>query len=170
MDKTLTAMKKSLSLFFAGATIIALMAACDKDNSPNDPIDQGNDPLPDPIEATFAEYSLEGTSSAWANLDYGDRESLLMVINSDEILSNHICGKDYPQIDFSKKTLLFAYGVEGYQNAPNDVKFRQTPSGDYMVTINLRPSLAAAMLEWRVAIVVDKLSDKDKVGLSITRE
>ncbi len=92
----------------------------------------------------------------------------MIVINSDEELQNYITG-EYTPVDFYQKTLLLAYGLELYQNAPNDTKLQLRSEHDYVMTVNLRPSVAATHLKWQVAIVVNKLSIEDKINLRITR-
>lgn len=156
-------MKKFWSMLFAGAMMLALGIGCDKNDDPK--------PEPDPVDVDFTEYSLEGTSSYWTNLEELDdwEGKLIIIINSDEELSSHIIGEDYPAIDFSQKTLLLSYGVEPYQSAPDETTWQQIAEQHYVMSVNLRPNTAPLYLRWRVAIVVDKLRGESQVELKITR-
>jgi hypothetical protein len=128
------------------------------------------------VDVPFTLYSLIGefsdprTALNWINLedDESDYNGKILVINSDEEMKKYISGA-YPPIDFSKKTLLLAYGHESHLNSPEEVKLQKNSKHDYVMTINLRFSYATAELDWRVAIVVDKLNEENDVLLNITK-
>ncbi|MDH6356389.1 hypothetical protein [Parabacteroides sp. PF5-9] len=123
------------------------------------------------VDIPFAEYSLEGTSCQWVNLGFDEcDQNNILVISSDEVLETYIEGTDYPTIDFSKQTLLLAYGLECYRNTPDSVSLQQVSEDNYLMTVNLRPRMTAADLEWEVAIVIDKLGAECKVELNITNK
>jgi hypothetical protein len=157
-------MKKNLLGIMAVLLLLGgSFVACDKSTPTNEEEPQKESGL------SFTEYSLTGTSSNWTNLDnLKIEESKLIVINSDEELQNYVTG-DYPLVDFSKKTLLLAYGLESYQNIPDDKGFHTSLVYDLEMTVNLRPSLSPALLEWRVALLVDKLNKERKIELVVTR-
>lgn len=148
--KTITA-----NLIMALFLVSGLLAACSSDSQEEQIV-------------SYTEYS-PGEASAWTNIDdVNPSESKILIINSDEELGEYIEG-DYTSPDFSAKTLLLVYGYERYQNAPNATRFTKKSEQDYVVTVNLLPNFAAALLHWQVAIVVDKLPDGSKVKLNITR-
>lgn len=163
-------MKKFASLLFTGALIFTMSVGCDTNRPGSEP-----EPEPEPIETAeltdgFADYSLKGTSSEWTNLDVVNHsEGYLLIINSDEEMRNHVSG-NYPPIDFSKRTLLLAYGLEPYQNAPDTKTYKQVSDNNYRMSVNLQSSLAPAFLEWREAILVEKLNDGSEVALQVTRD
>ncbi|MDH6356387.1 hypothetical protein [Parabacteroides sp. PF5-9] len=155
--------------------------ACDGNNESGQEIkkeeeqEQEQEPEKEPekgVDVSFAEYTLEGTSCQWVNLDFDDPcpQYNLLMINSSEVLEEYIEGTDYPAIDFSKQTLLLAYGIECYNYYQDSVSLQQLSEQNYLMTVNLRPSIAVAFSEWEVAIVIDKLGAECKVELDITNK
>ena len=125
-----------------------------------------------PVEISFTEYSLAGSSCQWKNFQSDAVGSTVVVINSRKELENHIeCagGKDYPDIDFSAHTLLLACGVEAYFALPDYKNLQQTSAQNYVMKVNLRPSLAPVVTHWQVPIVVSKITDDSVIELIITR-
>ena len=122
-----------------------------------------------PLEISFTEYSLEGTSCQWIKLNKERcNYSELIVINSNEELGSYITcsvGGSYPEIDFSQHTLLLAHGVRCYQDILNHVSLQQASKQNYVVRVGFQKSLAAALREWRVAIIIDKLLEESSVEL-----
>ncbi len=120
----------------------------------------------------FDSYSLDGTSCSWSNLDDTGSQSKLLIIDSEEEFDNYVTGDDRPPVDFAEKTLLLAYG--GYENsAPiysDSQKIVRISRSNYVLTVNIPPVLIAALMKWRVAILVDKLDAEDNVKLKITTE
>ncbi|MDH6356388.1 hypothetical protein [Parabacteroides sp. PF5-9] len=150
--------------------------ACDGNNDSGQEIkkeeeqEQEHEPEKEPekgVDVPFAEYSLEGTSCQWVNLDF---QYDFLVINSDEVLETYIEGTDYPAIDFSKQTLLLAYGFEGSGSYLDSVSLQQVSEQNYLMTVNLQMTIASVFTEWEVAIVIDKLDVESKVELNITRK
>ena len=64
---------------------------------------------------------------------------------------------EYDTMDWSKKTLLLAYGKRPYQDRPAAVQFKKQEDGKYLLTVEIIPSILTAYNFWRVAILVDKL-------------
>jgi hypothetical protein len=161
-------MKTNMLLLAALFLMGTGFAAC---NNSNDDGQEGTD-------VPFAEYSLESgipgeaISACWVNLEYdeigGYNESKTLVIDSDEELKKHVEG-DYPTVDFSKKTLVLAYGCHsGTAFGYDGLKFQQVSDRNYVMTANGRATAATAFFEWRVAIVVDKLPSDSKIKLNVT--
>ena len=46
------------------------------------------------------------------------------------------------------------------------VQFEQKENGEYVLTVEIIPNLAAALNWWRVAVLVDKLEDNAVIELS----
>jgi hypothetical protein len=104
--KKLKIMKKTLLQTAAILLILAgMIIACGKEKEEEKT-----------IEIPFTEYSLIGTSCQWSNLGYDGK---LIVINSNAELENYVICTDgaFPEIDFSKNTLLLASGctISGIQ-------------------------------------------------------
>ena len=123
-----------------------------------------------PIEIPFTEYSLEGTSCQWTNLNYDDDDKLI-VINSDEELKSYIDCSDanYPKIDFSKHILLLAHGI-----APASVanvscsSLLQFSEQSYEMKVEIVVGHAAVLSNWQVSIIVDKVVNDSSIELIST--
>ncbi len=159
-------MKKILTFFLAGAAIAALATAC---NDPKDPdLSVQGEAVP------FNEYSLGSPSeehpARWVNLPYDEKDRIL-IIDSDEDMTKYVVGA-YPSIDFSKKTLLLAYGgpQEQYLFDSDKQSFSQTSETNYTMTVNIPPFLGAVEGGWQVAIIVDKLPMKVEIMLNVTNQ
>ena len=112
---------------------------------------------------------LEGMwRPSWVDLedsrDTGEY-SKMMRFDDDESLKQHY-RVEYDPIDWSKKTLLLAYGMRLYEDQPKAVQFEQKENGEYVITVELAESLAPALNWWRVAVLVDKLEDNAVIELS----
>jgi hypothetical protein len=158
-------MKKISMLFCAGVLMSALCAAFVACN--NEPNDQQ---YPEPGEnVSFTEYSLEEgvpgeeISARWVNLDYDKYyKGKVLVINSDKEMKKYVEG-DYPEIDFSKKTLVLAYGMNSGGGFGEDIKFQHVSGRDYVMTASGVLYLAAVISYWHIPIVVDKLPSKNNI-------
>ena len=119
-----------------------------------------------PIEISFTEYSLAGTSCRWIQ---SNDSAIIIIINSNEELEEYmICTNgSYPEIDFSEYTLLLARGIKEYLIFHDNTILQQFPNR-YVMTINLRPHLNAVMTYWHVPIIVRKIADDTTVELIIT--
>ncbi|MDH6356386.1 hypothetical protein [Parabacteroides sp. PF5-9] len=143
-------MRHLLRLFCVYILIGSIGVACDGNNEPEQEIIVEEEPKQEPekgVDVPFAEYALEGTSCQWVNLDFKVLTCGLydlLVINSDEVLETYIEGTDYPAIDFSKQTLLLAYGVQCYQDLLDSVNLQQFSEQNYLMAVNMRPCIAAA--------------------------
>ena len=119
-----------------------------------------------PIEVSFEELLLEETSCFWIRIaDDRCNISEVIVINSNEELISHITCSSHFEIDFSQYTLLLARGVRCYQDRLIYVSLQQTSAQSYIMTVDFVMSLAAALKEWQVAILVDKLPKGSNVKL-----
>ena len=124
-----------------------------------------------PIDIPFEEYSLEGTSCQWINLNYNNGNSNLIIINSTEELINYVSCTEgsYPEIDFSKNTLLLAYGVEGYWSYYDRTTLQQISTRDYLMTVYLFTSIAPAVAYWQSPIIVSKITDGIAIELIVIK-
>lgn len=139
-------------MFFAGAVMVALGVGCN-DSKPD----------PAPVDVAFTIYSLEGTSSQWTNLKYGD----FFVIDSDEVLSRYISGTDYLPVDFSKKTLLLVGTGAPYQIWKTTSNLLQVSPNGYRLDIEIFQTGATSPAGVILAIIVDKLSAESDVELNV---
>ena len=92
---------KSVITFLLAVTIIS----CQKSEITDPASGKGEFP----IETTFTNYTLEGTTCQWTNLNY---DGTVIIIRTKNEMENHIncTAGTYPEIDFAKKTLLLANG------------------------------------------------------------
>ncbi|MDR2882551.1 MAG: hypothetical protein LBU98_02030 [Alistipes sp.] len=172
-----TIMKKMLTLICAGVLMSALGAAVTACNNEPDEPGQNEEPTGNEQneeqqreDVPFAEYSFgEGSTARWVNFGSGyDGQSKLLVINSDEELIKYVEG-DYPEIDFTKKTLLLASGT-----APNGLSnkivqsLQQLSAGKYKCSVEIKLGPTDMMQDWQVAILTDKLSNDSKIELNVT--
>ena len=104
----------------------------------------------------------------WINLEdenIGGSYAKFMRIDDDETLQEHY-RLEYDTIDWSKKTLLLAYGKRLYQDRPARVLFEKREDGRYFLSVEIIPSILTAINYWRVAILVDKLEEGAVIELT----
>ena len=130
----------------------------------------------EPAEISFAEeYSLDGTSCRWANLNYdaNDGAGTVIRINSNKELRNYIkCeNADYPEIDFSKYTLLLVSGIVYMEIGGVSKKISISSSNNCVIEIEIIPSLAQVVgvrSIWHAAFITSKLNKGNNIELSVT--
>jgi hypothetical protein len=117
-----------------------------------------------PVEIPFVEFSLP-ENCQWTNLNYDNK---VIVINSNMNLEKYVaCAEDnYPEIDFSKNTLLLASGGGG-DIRRTEIQFLKNTYNKYTLKVILHEGIAAVVLTWKVAILVPKMSDKVTVTLNV---
>jgi len=141
-----------------------------------------------PVEVPFTRYSLdnhwidEGRNDPgfdaggdkfcelccwWTNLNYNNS---IIIINSEEELKKYInCSNtNYPEIDFSKHTLLLANG-----RSPNTIyelskHLLQPSKNKYRLDIEIRQTDSNGDGSWVVALIANKLSEESNVELDVT--
>ncbi|MDR1983584.1 MAG: hypothetical protein LBQ28_01995 [Prevotellaceae bacterium] len=119
------------------------------------------------IEIPFTEYSLVGTSCQWTNLDY---EGKVIVINSNEELAQYvICTEgSYPEIDFSKNTLLLARGGTTWGIASLSKNVFNTGKNKYIIEVEIILNDATVAQGWHICIIIStKLNAADNVELKV---
>ena len=119
------------------------------------------------IEIPSVAYSLNETSCNW-NLVFSENENLI-VINSNEEMENYITcpeNDDYPAIDFTRQTLLLAYGAGSGLYLFKPVYLRRSSIG-YMLNVDFQATIASVYSPWDSAIVVDKLDEDIDIEISI---
>jgi len=129
-----------------------------------------NDPEPGityPVDIPFTEYSLEGNSCQWKNLPYDEK---VILINSKETLENYIsCAKSsYPEIDFSKNSLLLISGKTGQKITEIFTKgLKQVAPDKHEFDINITMDPFFTFKPWCVAVLVEKITKKTDVKLNV---
>lgn len=121
-----------------------------------------------PIDIPFTEYLLAGTFCQWINLNYDDK---IIVINSNEQLASYInCQEEnYPEINFSKYTLLLAHG-----KAPSSIvnvncsSLQQYSEQNYKMEVEVAVGDATVLSNWQIPVIIGKLDEKSIIELIIT--
>jgi hypothetical protein len=109
-----------------------------------------------PVEIPFIEYSLSDTKCQWKNLAYDNQ---VTVINSYEDLEKYIdCLDDsYPEIDFSKNTLLLAGGGTPYNIS--EINYQILKSGNnYELVVEIILGDATVIGAWTMALITERLN------------
>ena len=157
--------KKILKLT-AFLLIFAVTFASCKEPDP-EPVDSGKPSgTKYPIDIPFTEYLLAGTSCQWVNLNYDDK---LIVVNSNEELKNYInCSKgNYPEIDFSKHTLLLANGTTPNGIVEISKRLLQLSANKYRVDIEILLDETEITGRWVTALIVSKLSKESDIEINV---
>jgi len=125
-----------------------------------------------PIEIPVTEYSLAETSCQWKRVSNGINDtSNIMIINSNEELENYIeCSGEssYPEIDFSKYTLLLAQGMFSTYANVISYSLQQLSEQSYEMKVDFRPSNLFIVVYWQVPIIVNKLREGSTIELVLT--
>jgi len=127
-----------------------------------------------PRNVPFTEYSLTGTSCRWidtfssTHLSVPFYPAIVIIINSNDELENYIsCSEgDYPEIDFSKWTLLVVktsdYNIN-IDSQVNKIIFQQSSSNEYLLAADITPSDTTNAAPLTFSILVPKISDDSQI-------
>lgn len=117
----------------------------------------------------FEISSLSETGCHWNELSF-PHDNEVVIINSREKLANYItCEEDrfIPSVDFSHYTLLLARGVTPYGNRAIIHSLQQSPIRGYVTNVELKLNLAAVISNWQVAIITNKIEEREDIRLHI---
>jgi hypothetical protein len=116
----------------------------------------------EPIEIFFTEYSLAGASCRWTNFDLGK----VTIINSNAALEEYVTCTEgtFPEIDFSKNTLLRAGGTS---HSVHKITFYQNSADKYTLNITLSYNFTMIAVGWSIGIVVPKLPNNAEINLNV---
>ena len=106
-------------------------------------------------------------SSDWTNLNH---DNTVIIINSDSKLKEYFVGTgdNYPNINFSKQTLLIASGMTPYGLYRKNIKGLQRILGNrYNLNIELYMGDTANIDNWAVALITKKISDNADIKLNV---
>jgi len=149
-----------------------LAVGCKKDN-PTTSSGGKTDELEYPIDVPFKEYSLEETSCRWVDISDEEWENLnyepqVIIINSDSELEKYVtCWESgYPEINFSRQTLLLARGRIS-RNYLVCNSLQQLSEQKYEMKVDRFTNLLPSYTTWNVPIIVDKLCEECTVELMV---
>jgi hypothetical protein len=128
-----------------------------------------------PINIPFEKYSLFGTSCWWNIYCTFPTDPYIITINNHEELDEYIaCYPDgtYPEVDFSKHTLVLAVGAVNYDVYKFTAKnLQQISENEYKfnIEITLR-DIKFPGNKWHFAFIVEKLNEESSMELNMTYE
>jgi len=133
-----------------------------------------------PIEIPFEEYSLSKTMCVLTNLTHPFDFELILINNNEELEQYIVCAEEnYPEIDFSKHTLLLANGIVfsdlGHTEIVGNINknLQQLSVNGYKlnVEIELAGHTVTSVVEcWHFAIIINKLSAESTVELNVANK
>jgi hypothetical protein len=124
-----------------------------------------------PIETPFTEYLLAGTSCQWPWKTYSNYfDTKIFVINSNDELKNYITCTDgsYPDVDFSKNSMLLAGGIASQLVQGIETQLQQISANEYKLNVVIALSDAMQPERWDVALLTSKWSKRSDVELDLT--
>jgi len=121
-----------------------------------------------PIDISFEKYSLIGTKCEWNRINFNHK---VPVINNNEELEKFIScnGETYPEIDFSKYTLILAHGVATSSVDVNCYSLQQISKQNYEMRVYLITTQSPAITYWKGPVIVKKISDESIIELIIEK-
>lgn len=122
---------------------------------------------------SYTEYTLNTCEwdFSWGSVK---EEGNVIIVNSDEELSNLIThlvceeGCSYPSMDFTKHSLVVAYG--GCRNGISSINitnFTQTSATELALHIAITTNMTDEAPVWTKALIVDKLSEQSSIKLDV---
>ena len=124
-------------------------------------------PVNCPMEVSFTEFSLKGTSCYRTSLNH---DNGVIIINSRKKLENHFnCLDDsYLEVDFSKYTLLLMSGSTNWGICNITKKVLQLSANNYRINVVITLNDATIAQGWSLALIVNKISNNSRVELNVT--
>ena len=120
-----------------------------------------------PKEIPIEDYSLTSTSCQWQWINIGFEE--VIVINGDYELENYIQCTDgsYPEIDFSKYTLLLAGGGGTSGISALEKQLRQISISEYSLLVDITRNATAIAEGWFISVKIPKLFQNNIITLDV---
>ena len=124
-------------------------------------IDKGNYPIDIPI----ADFTWSGCT--WNHI----KSDEVAIINSYEELTNYLTcsdGGSFPEVDFSKHTLLYVY--VGTTDAPCYIfkNLQQISKNNYNLNVEINLLNENESREWGIVFITDKFNEKSNIKLNLT--
>ncbi|MDR0619696.1 MAG: hypothetical protein LBG17_07360 [Bacteroidales bacterium] len=124
----------------------------------------------EPTEIPFTEYSLVDTNCQWIDpcSDF-DCSDLVILINSrNEIEKYTVCTEGtFPEIDFTKHTLLFISGVARQNVVSINISFKSATALTYELNVTVSMGMFMSVESWRYPVLVSKIPDHSKINLKV---
>jgi len=124
-----------------------------------------------PSLISIEEYSLEGSSCQWKYFDSYIPEGKYFIVKSNEELELYMnCTEvSYPEIDFSRYSLLLTYGAS-YALPPMIIgaEYFENGMNKYSLNLTIFAGLFGSPSHWSFAFIVPKIEDEDVIILYVT--
>ena len=95
----------------------------------------------------------------------------LVIINNEDELKKYITciedGKEFPEIDFTKHTVLFVHGVYPGAQDIDSIFLHRFPNGSYVLDCGFRPNIASVVIYLKDAVIIDKFDERNNIGLKM---
>ena len=142
-----------------------LVVGCKKDDEKKPPVVEPEYPIDVPftaLEGVFQTGDID--PDKWENLLSG-----VLIINSNEEMENYLIRQDdgYPEIDFSKKTLLLACKTSSSSAYGICNSLQQLSEKNHEMNVDCYLTGLAMFTLWQVPIIVDKLSEECTIELNV---
>jgi len=145
-------------------------------NEKNKKIDEPDGPSIYPVEIEFTEFDIQGFNCGFPDqnfpFDIPINDGALMVINNENELENLIvCFGDssYPEIDFSKHSLLLAKGNSSNGISKIFKNVQKISENEYQMNVDVRTGITGWIEPWTIAIITSKISDDCKIELNFMK-
>jgi len=123
-----------------------------------------------PVDVPFLYYSLEGTSCKWIRYISSSPKKTYTIIN-DKISRYYLAceeGCSYPEIDFSKYSLILAYGIACKGLCQTDfINLQKIDEQGYVMTVHLKRTAQTGLGTWAAPILVRKIGDYIPIELIV---
>jgi hypothetical protein len=125
-----------------------------------------------PIEISFTEYSLAETFCQWINLikdyDYVGNSKVIAINNTTELEEYVNCTAGaFPEIDFSKNTILLVYGTSPQVVSTIDTVLSKYSTIKYELNITVFMGNGMMLEDWRISILVPKIPSVATINLEV---
>jgi hypothetical protein len=125
-------------------------------------------PFTEPVEIPFTEYSLVDANCGWTSRWNISVDNVIVVNSKTELKKYVTCMDDnYPEIDFTKNTLLLAHGSTSNGVAGITPSFYQNSANQYTLNVKVLLDFTMVAQGWSIYIVVSKLPEKAKINLNV---
>lgn len=112
----------------------------------------------------ISKYSVIEISGQWTNFNNGQ----IITINSQNELENHYADTNYPDIDFSKHTLLLASGTTNNGISEKNAKqLLQHSKAKYELNVEITLNETTIVEEWTLALLTNKLDKECNIELRV---
>ncbi|MDR0667363.1 MAG: hypothetical protein LBF90_01940 [Prevotellaceae bacterium] len=119
-----------------------------------------------PQEVPFTEYSLTDTYCQWQNLNYDKK---LIIIDSLAALDEYVSCTEgtFPEIDFSKNTLLIVSGIGAGNVISIHTTFIQYAAAQYELSVIVRTRMLIITESWRISILAPKIPNGAAINVTV---